>query len=70
MKTAPTSKKHDDAPAGEMLRTREAARLANVNSRTMARWCREGILRAVRFPGGFRIRRGDLEAFLSAGVQK
>ena len=57
------------APAGspeDLVDTAEAARLASVQPATVTEWCRSGRLRSSKPAGSrhYRIRRGDLVAFL------
>jgi excisionase family DNA binding protein len=55
----------DDDP---LLTVEEVARIVRVNPETVRRWLRDGLLRGVR-PGsrrlGYRIRRSELQRFLS-----
>jgi excisionase family DNA binding protein len=48
------------ASEGGLLSTGQVARLFGVSTSTVTRWAREGILKAVRTPGGhFRFREAD-----------
>lgn len=50
-----------------LLKTREAAKIARVKPRTVARWLRDGQLKGRKLNGhSWRIDEGDLEDFLAA----
>ena len=48
----------------ELLTVREVAQLLRVNRRTVERWLQHRRLAGIRLPGGWRVRRDVLEAFL------
>jgi excisionase family DNA binding protein len=51
------------APLIDLLTPRQAAELLGVNTNTLARWVRAGMLPAVTTPGGHRrYRRADVRA--------
>ncbi|MGV0627169.1 helix-turn-helix domain-containing protein [Mycobacterium avium] len=54
----------------EPLSPREVAEILRVTDRTVLRYIADGVLPAVRLPGGrlWRIRRRDAEALLSSGA--
>lgn len=49
-----------------LLTLREAARLLEVDPRTLARWIRAGDVRAVRLASRWRIARAEVERILRA----
>lgn len=50
-----------------MLKTREVAKRLGVSSRTVARWIRDGELKAVKINGHtWRVREEDLRAFIDS----
>ncbi len=51
-----------------MLRASEVARVLNVDRHAVARWIKEGKIRAVRFPSGrYRIPEGEVRKILEGG---
>lgn len=57
----------DTYAEGELLTTREAAKVAHVSAITIRRAVEAGKITPLRTPGGhFRFRRSDLEALLTS----
>lgn len=56
-----------DMASEELLTSREVADEFRVHRATVLRWAREGIVPAIRLPGGkaIRFRRSDIEAALA-----
>ena len=62
-------------PGGDAAQARRWAddaglSIAGVHVETLRRWLRSELLPAVRLPGGYRIRREDLERLLAGGVRR
>jgi len=52
--------------SNELLSTRQVANTFQVSVSSVSRWVRDGLLPAVRTPGGrIRVRRADVEVFLA-----
>src|SRR5438309_1925026 len=58
-----------DAP-GDLMSVKECATLTGTHEGTIGRWIRTGRVKAVRAGRHHRVRRGDLESFLSCGGDK
>lgn len=57
-------------PRRLLLRTREVAKIFDVEPETVTEWVRTGKLRGIRTPGGqqYRVRTRDVEALLEHGI--
>jgi excisionase family DNA binding protein len=49
-----------------MLKTREVAKILSVKPRTVAKWIRNGDLKAVKVGTNWRVRREDLDDFIAS----
>jgi len=49
-----------------MLKTRQVAKELGVTPRTVAKWIRDGDLKAVKVGTNWRVRREELDAFIAS----
>lgn len=54
----------------ELFTVKEVAAMFKCNPETIRRYIKEGLLRAVRLKGEYRIRQGDIDAFLKKGEER
>ncbi len=55
---------------GEFLTVKEVAELLKMSEATVRKWCREGVLPAVKLGKSYRIRRSDIDKLFEKAARE